>query len=82
MRPSRLVSCVCVYVSVRTSVSPHRFSEGSMDLSAEDVEEVCRIGTVDHDPVAVEQLPHCKVLFHGLMEDTQRHTDMLPLVPW
>lgn len=49
----------------------HRFPEGLQDLSAEDVEVVCRSGAVHHDPVTVVQLMHCEVLSDFLWEKVE-----------
>lgn len=48
----------------------HRFPEGQQDLPSEHVAVVCRRGAVDHDPVAVIQLAHGKVVSDHLVEET------------
>ncbi|KAA8579215.1 hypothetical protein FQN60_000037 [Etheostoma spectabile] len=45
-----------------SGIRRRKLPEGLQDLSAEDVEVVCRSRAVDNDPVAVVQLTHCKVL--------------------
>ena len=53
--------CVCACVS-------HRLPEWQEDLSSENMEVVSRRRAVDHDPVAVVELTHGKVLSDVLRE--------------
>lgn len=58
----------------------HRLAEGQQDLPAQHMEEAGRCGAVDHDPVAVVELSHLKVLRECLGGRVQLGGG-LPVVP-
>lgn len=64
-------------VSFIWSEVSHRLPEWQQDLSSQDVEVVCRAGTVHHDPVTVVELAHGEVLRDVLSKDTRcNNTDV------
>lgn len=50
-------SCVIFLAQICT----YRLPKGKQDLSADNVEVVCRSGAADNDPVTVMELMHCEV---------------------
>lgn len=71
---------VCpAWLRPRPGQAAHRLAEGQQDLPAQHVEVVGRRGAVDHDPVAVVELPHLEVLRERL--GGQGVAGRWPLVP-
>lgn len=64
------LSCMLSHILCPSSCyGTYRLPEGLQDLSAENVEIVCRSRAVDNDPVTVVQLTHCKVLWQFLTRE-------------
>lgn len=50
----------------------HRLPEGRQNLPPQHVEEVARVRTVDHNPVAVVELANGKVFCDALVESEKK----------